>query len=224
MVLTFHLPSNLFAARGEGGPQTNWKASGRFPRPHWRGGIERSSSAPSLPSPPNPTHPFPPYLPLIQPVQRTLRPLPISPPNPPRPPSRPSPSTTQSTQPPPCPSGSYPHSPPSSPSPTNDHQAPLCLVPQTHSIHRVPLPPSPLRPLTSHPDTSQLLPTQTTQSIYTHCPNPLTDPLPLILLNRNPLRETEVSLAVAPLDILTYLPLTLPTRLCNRKNDISPSL
>jgi len=30
VVLTFHLPSNLFAARGEGGPQTNWKASGRF--------------------------------------------------------------------------------------------------------------------------------------------------------------------------------------------------
>ena len=30
MVLTFRLPSNLFAARGEGGPQTNWKASGRF--------------------------------------------------------------------------------------------------------------------------------------------------------------------------------------------------
>ena len=28
--LAFHLPSNLFAARGEGGPQTNWKASGRF--------------------------------------------------------------------------------------------------------------------------------------------------------------------------------------------------
>ena len=31
VVLTFHLPSNLFSARGEGGPQTNWKASGRFP-------------------------------------------------------------------------------------------------------------------------------------------------------------------------------------------------
>ena len=30
VVLTFHLPSNLFAARGDGGPQTNWKASGRF--------------------------------------------------------------------------------------------------------------------------------------------------------------------------------------------------
>ena len=33
VVLTLHLPSNLFAARGEGGegPPTNWKASGRFP-------------------------------------------------------------------------------------------------------------------------------------------------------------------------------------------------
>ena len=29
--LTFRLPSILFAARGEGGPQTKWKASGRFP-------------------------------------------------------------------------------------------------------------------------------------------------------------------------------------------------
>jgi len=30
VVLTFHLPSNLFAGREEGVPQTNWKVSLRF--------------------------------------------------------------------------------------------------------------------------------------------------------------------------------------------------